>query len=188
MSLIELFFLGAALAMDAFAAAVCKGLASPESGLKEMTISGLWFGGFQALMPVAGYFSGTAFKGYIEDVDHWIAFILLTMIGLNMIREGFSGYHGKKNDAVFGAAVMFPLALATGIDAFATGITLSFLEVNIAAAAAVIGGVTFILSAAGIKMGAAFGSVYKKKAQIAGGLILIIIGIRILLLHLGILS
>ena len=139
-------------------------------------------------MPCAGYFLGNAFKDYIEAVDHWIAFVLLTAIGLNMICEGFSKYQRGDKDALYGATVMFPLALSTSIDAFATGITLSLFAVNIAVAAVIIGGVTFILSAAGIKIGAVFGAIYKKKAQIAGGLILIIIGLRILFVQLGILS
>ena len=188
MSIIELFFLGAALAMDAFAVSVCKGLATSKTGLREMATAGLWFGGFQAIMPCAGYFLGNTFKDYIEAVDHWIAFVLLTAIGLNMICEGFSKYQRGDKDALYGATVMFPLALSTSIDAFATGITLSLFAVNIAVAAVIIGGVTFILSAAGIKIGAVFGVIYKKKAQIAGGLILIIIGLRILFVHLGILS
>lgn len=181
-----LFTLAVGLSMDAFAVSVCKGLAMKKITVRKALIVGLWFGGFQALMPVLGYFLGAQFKEKITAVDHWIAFVLLGFIGINMIRESM-----EKEEVCPSAGVdpktMFPLAVATSIDALAVGVTFAFLDVNIAAAAGFIGVTTFIFSAAGVKVGNVFGSRYKSKAELAGGIILVLLGIKILLEHLGIL-
>lgn len=186
MDMITLFTLAVGLSMDAFAVSVCKGLATDRLSFKEMGLAGLWFGGFQALMPVIGYFLGSQFKDKITAVDHWIAFLLLGFIGMNMVREAMS-----KEDAcpVAGmeAKKMFPLAVATSIDALAVGVTFAFLEVNIVLAAGFIGVTTFVLSAVGVKAGNIFGVKYKARAELAGGVILILLGIKILVEHLGIL-
>ena len=185
MSIFELFLVAAGLSMDAFAVSICKGLALRRATLKSMALAGLWFGGFQALMPVAGYLLGAQFKDAITAVDHWIAFGLLAVIGGNMIREALSGGE-KEADPSLGAKAMLVLALATSIDALAVGVGFAFLNVNIAAAAGFIGAVTFTLSAAGVKAGAVFGARYKSRAEITGGVILILLGGKILLEHLGI--
>ncbi len=186
MDIFTLFTLAVGLSMDAFAVSVCKGLATEKLSIKHMAAAGLWFGGFQALMPVLGYFLGAQFKEKITAVDHWIAFVLLGFIGINMIRESM-----EKEEVCPSAGVdpktMFPLAVATSIDALAVGVTFAFLDVNIAAAAGFIGVTTFIFSAAGVKVGNVFGSRYKSKAELAGGIILVLLGIKILLEHLGIL-
>jgi len=176
MGLTELFILAVGLSMDAFAVAVCKGLAMPKVTWKKITAVGLWFGGFQALMPAAGYFLGIRFKDGITAIDHWIAFMLLSIIGINMIREAFSGDEES----------MFPLAVATSIAALAVGITFAFLNVHIIPAVSFIGVITFIIAAAGVKIGNIFGTRYKAKAELAGGIILILLGVKILLEHLGI--
>jgi putative Mn2+ efflux pump MntP len=186
MSIIELFILAIGLSMDAFAVSICKGLAIPKITWKESAIAGLWFGGFQALMPTIGYFLGKNFTRYITSVDHWIAFVLLAIIGINMIRESRSDEE-EDTSASMDVKEMFLLAVATSIDALAVGITFAFLEVNIIYAACFIGTTTFVCSAAGIRIGNIFGTIYKKKAEFLGGLILILLGIKILLEHLGIL-
>lgn len=187
MGLIELLVLAVGLSMDAFAVSVCKGLAGGRVGTKEMGLAGLWFGGFQALMPVLGYLLGAAFADYITAFDHWIAFVLLGVIGGNMIREAFSEEEEEVSNS-FGVKTMFLMAVATSIDALAIGITFAFLKVNIIAAAAFIGCTTFAFSAAGVKIGSVFGTRYKSKAELAGGLILILLGTKILLEHLGFLG
>lgn len=187
MSLAELFILAIGLSMDAFAVSICKGLAIPEITFRECGLAGLWFGGFQALMPTLGYFLGAYFTQYIVSVDHWIAFILLALIGVNMIREAF-GPEEECTNASMDAREMFIMAVATSIDALAVGITLAFLNVNIVAAALFIGLTTFVCSAAGVRIGNIFGTLYKSKAELAGGLILIAIGLKILLEHLGFLA
>lgn len=170
--------------MDAFAVSVCKGLATQRVNPKHMIIAGIWFGGFQALMPLIGYFLGTAFEKYVTAVDHWIAFILLGAIGGNMIKEAFSGGENEA-DGSFGFKTMLVMAIATSIDALAVGITFALLpDVNIVAAVSFIGVTTFILSAVGVKIGNVFGAKYKSKAELAGGIILIILGIKILIEHL----
>ena len=192
MSLAELFIIAVGLSMDAFAVAVCKGLSVRKSGIKEMAKAGLWFGGFQGLMPLIGYFLGSTFESYITKIDHWIAFVLLGIIGANMIKESFS----KEDDCDCGDTggymhikEMFTLAVATSIDALAVGITFALLpDVNIGAAVGFIGVITFLLSAAGIKIGNIFGAKFKSKAEFAGGLILILMGLKILLEHLGIIN
>ena len=186
MGLLELFILAVGLSMDAFAVSVCKGLAMPKITVKKAAVVGIWFGGFQALMPALGYLLGSQFKDSITAIDHWIAFILLGIIGGNMIREACSGECEKENDSL-DIKTMFLLAVATSIDALAVGITFAFLKVNIAAAVSFIGITTFIISAAGVKIGNIFGTKYKSKAELAGGIILILLGLRILLEHLGIL-
>ena len=172
--------------MDAFAVSVCKGLAMPKITVKKAAVVGIWFGGFQALMPALGYLLGSQFKNSITAIDHWIAFILLGIIGGNMIREACSGECEKENDSL-DIKTMFLLAVATSIDALAVGITFAFLKVNIAAAVSFIGVTTFVISAAGVKIGNIFGTKYKSKAELAGGIILILLGLKILLEHLGIL-
>lgn len=187
MSIFELFLVAVGLSMDAFAVSICKGLALKKAAVKDMALVGLWFGGFQALMPVIGYLLGAQFKDAISAVDHWIAFGLLVVIGGNMIREAVSGGE-EDEDASLTAKVMLPLALATSIDALAVGVGFAFLNVNIGAAAGFIGVITFALSAAGVKTGAVFGARYKSRAEIAGGVILVLLGVKILLEHLGIIN
>ncbi len=185
MGIVELFFVAVGLSMDAFAVAICKGLALKKSSGKDMALVGLWFGGFQALMPVAGYLVGVQFREAIVAVDHWIAFGLLAVIGGNMIREALSPEE-EQEDGDLSPKAMLPLALATSIDALAVGVGFAFLDVNIGAAAGFIGGITFGLSAAGVKVGSLFGAKYKSRAEIAGGVILILLGTKILLEHLEI--
>ncbi|WP_455542342.1 manganese efflux pump MntP [Intestinibacter sp.] len=227
MGLLELFILAVGLSMDAFAVSICKGLALPKINLKSATIVGVWFGAFQALMPLIGYLLGVNFRAYIVSVDHWIAFILLALIGINMIKEALSeddeeeeseirnlkrdseetlgSYsvtldscsvsagqialsRGEKNQIkeILGFKTMFLLAIATSIDALAMGVTFAFLNVNIIPAITFIGIVTFSFSAVGVKIGNVFGLRYKSKAEIVGGVILILLGCKILIEHLGI--
>ena len=185
MGLLELFLIAVGLSMDAFAVSVCKGLSERQLKAKHYLIIGAWFGGFQALMPAVGYLLGSTFEQYITAVDHWIAFVLLCFIGGNMIREALSKDE-EKLDASFSFKTMLLLAIATSIDALAVGITFALLpDVNIVAAVLFIGATTFILSAIGLKVGNVFGTKYKSKAELAGGVILILIGTKILLEHLG---
>lgn len=189
MSVLELFILAVGLSMDAFAVSICKGLATKKISAKEMCIAGAWFGGFQALMPFLGWILGSRFKYYIENFDHWIAFFLLIVIGANMIRESLSS-ECEKVDNSFALKTMFVMAIATSIDALAVGITFGLLLDSwkeIILASLFICSITFCFSAAGVKIGSVFGNKYEKKAEIAGGIILILIGIKILLNHLGIL-
>lgn len=186
MDLGSLFLLAVGLSMDAFAVSVCKGLAQPKATLKHSLIAGAWFGGFQALMPLIGYLLGSQFASYITAVDHWIAFILLVFIGINMIRESLSKDE-ESADPNMGFKSMLLLAISTSIDALAVGITFAFLDVQIVPAVSFIGCITFVLSAIGIRIGAIFGAKYKSKAEFVGGLILILLGIKILLEHLGVL-
>lgn len=188
MSISELLLIAVGLSMDAFAVSICKGLATKKVGVKHMLVVGLWFGGFQALMPLIGYFLGSTFEEYITRFDHWVAFVLLALIGGNMIREALSGEEEKANDSL-GVREMLTLAVATSIDALAVGVTFALLPgVNIAAAVSFIGVITFVISAAGIKVGNAFGTKCKSKAELAGGVILILIGLKILLEHLGVIN
>lgn len=238
MGIIELFILAVGLSMDAFAVSVCKGLAMEKCTLKNAAICGIWFGGFQALMPAIGYFLGYRFRTYITDYDHWIAFVLLAFIGINMIIESFSKKNtasesfakesvpsltkseskaseaeaseagvlsdaetlevsdnkvpetcGGNNNASLGVRIMFLMAVATSIDALAVGVTFAFLpDTNILAAVLFIGIITFTLSMAGVKIGNIFGAGYKGKAELAGGVILVLLGLKILLEHLGIIN
>jgi len=181
----ELFILAIGLSMDAFAVAVCKGLAMERISLKNAGIVGLWFGGFQALMPLIGYLLGYNFSDAIQSVDHWIAFALLGLIGLNMIKESRS-CETEETCGCMAFKEMFTMAVATSIDALAVGITFAFLTVDIVPAVSMIGVTTFILSMVGVKVGSVFGAKYKSKAELAGGIILILLGTKILLEHLGI--
>ena len=187
MGLIELFLIAVGLSMDAFAVSVCKGLAMPKCTFKKVAIVGLWFGGFQALMPAIGYILGAQFQEAIASIDHWIAFVLLALIGGNMIHEALDNDE-EEADASLDVKTMFLLAVATSIDALAIGITFAFLKVNIIPAVCFIGIVTFIISFAGVKIGNVFGARYKNKAEIVGGVILILLGLKILLEHLGFLK
>lgn len=185
MGLLELFILAIGLSMDSFAVSICKGLATQKVKLRHTAIAGAWFGGFQALMPLIGYFLGTTFEKYVTAVDHWIAFVLLGAIGANMIKEAFSKEEDC-SDGSFGIKTMFVMAVATSIDALAIGITFALLpDVNIIAAVSFIGVTTFILSAIGVKLGNVFGAKYKSKAELAGGIILVILGVKILIEHLS---
>ena len=187
MSILELFLTAVGLSMDAFAVAITKGLSMRKMNWKHAVIIGLYFGIFQALMPLIGYLLGVNFTEYITAFDHWIAFLLLGVIGANMIRESFDRGEEEGADASIAFQVMILLALATSIDALAVGISFAFLKVNILAAIAFIGVITFLLSTVGVKIGNVFGVRYKSKAEFAGGLILILMGLKILLEHLGIL-
>lgn len=187
MSLIELFLIAVGLSMDAFAVSVCKGLAMPKCTVKKAGIVGLWFGGFQAAMPLIGYMLGVQFESLITSIDHWIAFVLLGIIGANMVKESRGGDDCEEADESLDVRTMFGLAVATSIDALAVGVTFAFLHVNIVPAVSFIGVITFTLSAAGVKIGNVFGMKYKAKAELAGGLILILMGCKILLEHLGVL-
>lgn len=195
MGIIELLLLAIGLSMDAFAVSVCKGLAMRESNFKSCAVCGVWFGGFQALMPMIGYLLGSRFEKYIDSVAPWIAFVLLAVIGGNMIREALSSKE-EKTEAGLDVRTMFLMAVATSIDALAVGITFALVPVRIVSAGAmvntliaviIIGITTFILSCVGVKIGNLFGTRYKSKAEFAGGLILILIGLKILLEHFGIL-
>ncbi len=188
MGLLELFLIAVGLSMDAFAVAVCKGLSVRQVKVKHFILTGVWFGGFQGLMPFIGYLLGTTFKQYIDTFDHWIAFALLALIGGNMLKEGFSKEEEKANDS-FAIKTMLVLALATSIDALAVGVSFAVLpNVNILLAVLLIGVITFLLSAVGVKVGNIFGAKYKSKAEIAGGTILVLMGLKILLEHLGIIK
>ena len=197
MGLIELFILAIGLSMDAFAVSICKGLSLKKVGFKECAKVGLYFGGFQGGMPLIGFILGVQFKDYITSIDHWIAFILLSFIGINMIRESMIKDEeneienlsevalDKESIDQLGFKNMIMLSIATSIDALAVGVTFAFLEVNIISAVSLIGIVTFILSTIGVKIGNVFGTKYKSKAEFAGGFILILMGIKILFEHLG---
>ena len=189
----ELLLLGVGLSMDAFAVSVCKGLAMKRSSVKAGLTCGIWFGGFQALMPLIGFFLGSMFAEAIQSVDHWVAFGLLVLIGVNMLREAFSpeedGGCSECADADLSVKSMFVMAVATSIDALAVGISLAMAgDVAIFAAVGILGVCTFTLSAVGVGVGSVFGSRFEQKAQIAGGVILVILGVKILLEHLGVLA
>ena len=185
----ELFLLSVGLSMDAFAVSICKGLCMKKAGLKEGSICGAWFGGFQALMPLMGFFLGTLFAEAIEAFDHWVAFGLLAIIGVNMLKEALSKCDCEEHDADLSFKSMLIMAVATSIDALAVGISLAMAgDVNIWIAIALIGVVTFVMCAVGVKIGNVFGSRFEKKAQVAGGIILILLGTKILLEHLGVLG
>ena len=185
MSVSDLFFIALGLSMDAFAVAICKGLSVKKVTVKHGLIAGLYFGGFQAGMPLLGYFLGSSFATYIENFDHWIAFVLLGIIGFNMIRE--SKEKEEELNASFGFKAMFPMAVVTSIDALAVGVSFAVMKVSIGWAVTFIGVITFTLSALGVKIGNHFGAKYKSKAELFGGVVLILLGVKILLEHLGIL-
>ncbi len=190
MGFIELFILAVGLSMDAFAVSVCKGLSMKKANVKGMALCGIWFGGFQALMPLIGFWLGSLFASQIVAVDHWIAFALLAFIGLNMLKEAFSSENNESDsnkNSDFSVKTMFAMAVATSIDALAVGVSLAMAGgVNIWTSIALIGIITFALSAIGVKIGSIFGDKFEKKAQAAGGVILILLGIKILLEHLGV--
>lgn len=187
MGIVEVLLLAVGLSMDAFAVSVCKGLSMRTSSLRAGVICGAWFGGFQALMPLIGFFLGTMFAGVISSFDHWVAFGLLVIIGLNMLKEAFSKEE-EQTDGNLSPRTMFVMAVATSIDALAVGISLAMTgNVNIWMAIAAIGVTTFLLSAVGVKAGSVFGCRYEKRAQVAGGVILVCLGLKILLEHLGVL-
>lgn len=186
MGMTELVVLAVGLAMDAFAVSVCKGLSAGRVTLGHALTAGLWFGGFQALMPFLGWLLGVQFQSFITSIDHWIAFVLLVFIGGNMVKESRS--EEEHQDGSFSPAAMLPLALATSIDALAVGVTFAFLRVDIGPAVAFIGVITFLFSAAGVKIGSVFGAKYRSGAELFGGCVLILIGAKILLEHLGILG
>lgn len=191
MGLVELFVLALGLSMDAFAVSICKGLSLGKIRKKHMFIAGIWFGGFQALMPLLGYLMGTLFADKLIQYAHWIAFILLVLIGVSMIKEAKEETKetcpecAGENDASMKAGSMFILAIATSIDALAVGVTFAFLKVSIVPAVSFIGVVTFICSALGIKIGSIFGVRYRARAELFGGMILILIGIKTLLEGVG---
>lgn len=187
MEYLSVLLIAVGLAMDAFAVAICKGLAMRKPGVKAILVIGLWFGFFQAVMPVIGYLLGSSFYSYISDYDHWIAFALLALIGVNMIREALSGEEEEGVDDSIGFRTMLVLAIATSIDALAVGISLAMTGDDIVQSAVMIGVVTFLISAAGVKMGSLVGDRFGSRAELVGGVILILIGLRILLDHLGIL-
>lgn len=187
MGAIEILLISIGLAMDAFAVSVCKGLAMKKMSWKKAIIIGLYFGIFQAVMPVIGYFLGTTFERFITNVDHWVAFILLVGIGINMVKEAFDKESENRNDNV-DVKTMLVLSIATSIDALAIGITFACLKIHIVMPVITIGLITFIISVIGVKIGNQFGDKYGKKAEIMGGVILILLGIKILLEHLGIIN
>lgn len=191
MGFLELFLIGVGLSMDAFAVAICQGLCMPKINWRHAGTIALFFGGFQALMPFTGWLLGSQFAGYIQSFDHWVAFILLVLIGGNMVREALS----PEEEAVACAVdtrldykQLFLMAVATSIDALAVGVTFAFLEVTIVPAITLIGCTTFCISLAGVVVGNFFGARYKKRAEVVGGVILMLLGVKILLEHLGILG
>ncbi len=179
MSLYEIFIIGIGLSMDAFAVSVCKGLSLGKIKPVHMLKAGVWFGGFQALMPLIGYLLAGLFAGFIDQYDHWIAFVLLVLIGINMIREVFG--EEEKLSVEMDYKTMLLMAVATSIDALAVGVSFAFLKVNIVPAVIIIGATTFVFSSVGVKLGSVFGTKYKKGSELAGGLILVLIGTKILL-------
>lgn len=186
MSLVELIILAVGLSMDALAVSICKGLSQPKLKASHMAVTGLYFGGFQALMPLLGYLLGVQFERFMTSFDHWIAFILLGLIGLGMIKESREAACPVGSQS-FGPKAMIPLAVATSIDALAAGVTFAFLNVSILPAVTLIGLITFAFSAFGVWVGHRFGARFKSRAELAGGIVLILMGLKILLQHLGIL-
>ncbi len=184
----ELLLIAVALSMDAFAVSVCKGLALPKAGLRAYLTMGLYFGVFQAAMPIIGYYIGSLFAGAIERFDHWIAFLLLAVIGGKMIWESFRKEPEDEGDVSLKTRDMLVLAVATSIDALAVGISFALLSVQIFSAASVIGVTTMALSMLGVKIGSVFGARFKSKAELIGGIVLVLIGLKILLEHLGVLG
>lgn len=189
MGFFELFLLALGLSMDAFAVSICKGLAMERVTVKKAGLVGAWFGGFQALMPLVGYFLGRQFSGVFEAFDHWIAFGLLLLIGVNMLKDALSKKDPEEElTDDLSAKTMFLMAVATSIDALAAGVSMSMAgSVHIFAAVALIGATTFVLSAVGVKVGGVFGARFEKKAEFLGGVILILLGTKILLEHTGVL-
>ena len=188
-SFLEILLIGIGLSMDAFAVSICRGLSMPKLNWRHAAVIALYFGGFQALMPLAGWALGSAFAKSIQNVDHWIAFFLLSLIGGNMIREALKdeepcGEDGCEVSDRLDHRQLLLMAVATSIDALAVGVTFAFLDVSIVPAITVIGATTFVLSLLGVVVGNFFGSRYKKRAEITGGVILILLGVKILVQHL----
>jgi len=183
MELAELLIIAIGVSMDAFAVSICKGLSVRKIRPKHAVLTAVWFGGFQALMPLAGFFLGVSFADFVSSVDHWIAFILLGIIGANMIKDSFDKDESCSLDPDFSFKTMLAMAVATSIDAFAIGVTFAFLKVNIWYAVLFIGITTALFSAAGVYLGNLFGCRYKSKAEFAGGFILLVMGLKILLDH-----
>ena len=192
MGFIELLLIGVGLSMDAFAVSICQGLSMTKIKWGHALTVGLYFGGFQALMPFTGWMLGSQFAGRIQQYDHWAAFVLLVLIGGNMIREALSGEEDEAEDAAIGAGLdhkkLFLMAIATSIDALAVGVTFAFLDTAILPAIGIIGTTTFFISVAGVVVGCWFGARYKKRAEITGGVILVLLGVKILLEHLGVIG
>ena len=192
MGFVELLLIAVGLSMDAFAVSICKGLSVRRLEMRHMLLAGLYYGGFQALMPLLGYLLGSSFASFITAYDHWITFILLALIGGNMVREALHNGEEEEEEeaqgADFGVRVMLPLAIATSIDALAVGVSFAFLQVRILPAILVTGLTTFCFGVAGVKIGNLFGARYESKAELVGGIILILIGAKILLEHLGFLG
>lgn len=186
MNFLDLLITSIALSMDAFAVSICRGLSVKKAEFKHCITAGLWFGIFQALMPLIGYFCGSLFAAYITAWDHWITFAILTLIGINMIVESFKKEENDVSENPFGVKEMFPLAVATSIDALTVGITFSFINVNIFLAVLCIGSITLVLSAIGVKIGNVFGAKKQSVAEFCGGAALIFIAVKILLEHLGV--
>ena len=187
MTFVELLLIAVGVSMDAFSVSVCKGLTTRRFSMRMALVCGLWFGTFQALMPVIGYLLGLQFACFIESVDHWIAFGLLFLIGANMIREAVAGKEDSKQTNALDFKTMLLLAIATSIDALAVGVSFACIEVELWASVAIIGLTTFVFSVLGVKIGNVFGTKFKKNAEVFGGIILILIGLKILLEHLGVL-
>ena len=188
MSILELFLIAVGLSMDAFAVSVCKGLATRQLRCRHYLIIGAWFGGFQAPMPSLGYLLGSTFESYITAIDHWVAFVLLCLIGGSMVKEARSDdEEAGADNSSFAFKTMLLLAVATSIDALAVGVTFAFLQVDIVPAVLFIGVITFVLSSVGVWAGSAFGEKSRARAELAGGIILILMGTKILLEHLGVL-
>ena len=187
MTFVELLLIAIGLSMDAFSVSICKGLTTKKFSWRMALVCGLWFGFFQALMPIIGYFLGAQFQEMIEAYDHWIAFGLLFLIGANMIREAVLGKE-EQQDGSLGFKTMFLLAIATSIDALAVGVSFACIQVKLWSSVIIIGITTFLFSVLGVKIGNVFGSKYEKSASVVGGIILILIGLKILLEHLGIMS
>lgn len=191
MTFLELLLIAVGVSMDAFSVSVCKGLATRRFSLRMALVCGLWFGLFQALMPVVGYFLGSQFARFIESVDHWIAFGLLALIGANMVREALSDKDEESANSALDFKTMLLLAVATSIDALAVGVSFACIDMGVAelwSSVAVVGLTTFVFSALGVRIGNVFGSKFKKNAEIFGGIILILIGLKILLEHLGVIA
>lgn len=185
MSILELFLIAVGLSMDAFAVSVCKGLATRQLRCRHYLIIGAWFGGFQALMPSLGYLLGSTFESYITAIDHWVAFVLLCLIGGSMVKEARSDdEEAGADNSSFAFKTMLLLAVATSIDALAVGVTFAFLQVDIVPAVLFIGCTTFVISAVGVKVGAVFGARFQHQAELLGGVVLVLMGIKILVEHL----
>jgi manganese efflux pump family protein len=184
MKLFEIVLIAVGLSMDAFAVSITLGLSVKKPKIREILIPGIFFGGFQALMPITGYFAGYYFASKVEEFAPWIAFVLLGVIGGNMIKESLSKKEEKLNENAFQFMKMLGLAIATSIDALAVGVTFAFFRINIFNAAVIIGSITFALSIAGVKIGNIFGTRYKSKAEFVGGLVLVLLGIKIIVEHL----